>query len=816
MLFDSEMSPRAKRLWTFFVLLSPLACLAGILIKANTDPHAKAGINVDRQQAIEIAREFVIARGFDIQGWDAYCQIETHGDRYSFFHKRQGSGVELARRLAPVILVRVLLVPGDWKESLRVYLGADGRPYGYVRTLPLDREVADTGEAAARSLAEATFRLRPEAADTARIGTPILKEERTATRVLRRYSWPYTIDSLPEFELQFVVAVLGNMVVTDTIEARIDPKFIAETEGNATLQVFIRFAYGLLLAGVMIFGIYRFLQRARQKEVSYGRVFLLAGFVSAVFLVVLLQSDSTADDAIVRVSAPSRWQVIFFAEVAYLFMGMFLGLAYGAGEGDVREAYPGKLTSLDAVFLGKFSSINVARAVLIGCAFGGWSLLLHSLILVPFDGGGMTAFQGNATLGFLLGRIPWLLPFLLAPMGAILVFVVGLLLPLPFLHRRFRSKRTVLILLFIVAFIAQLGSGVIMHSWSAVLLLALVGTVTILVPFFAFDLLTAIACFGMTSFVSYTLYLGAQPSSSLRQSGYVSSSLAAALLIGMIFFVHRGRLYKEDQVRPLYARHLAERLKLQAEISAAREAQTRLLPRHLPSMRGLSVAAAFRPAHEVGGDFYDLFPLGPDRVGIFFAEGGGRGLAAALSIAFAKGYLMPKLSGGTSPSEIVCRLQDRLSLMLESGEEMGGLAYAVIDASTRTLEYARAGAYPKILIGSDGMRDGVVIPVETGVSRTTAGSQQTGPAVVEAIHPLAKDEYVLLFTDGIGEAMGPDELWKEFCERRKSSPGDLYQALLDTVDAGHKRARNLGIMDDLTAIAVCLNPASVRAAEGTS
>src|SRR5688572_30346534 len=150
MLFDSEMSRRAKRLWTVFVLLSPLACLAGILIKVNTDPHARAGINVDRQQAIDFAREFAIARGFDIQGWEAYCQIETHGDRYSFFNKRPGSDVELARRLAPAILIRVLLVPGDWKESLRVYLGADGGPYGYIRTLPLDREVADTGEAVAR------------------------------------------------------------------------------------------------------------------------------------------------------------------------------------------------------------------------------------------------------------------------------------------------------------------------------------------------------------------------------------------------------------------------------------------------------------------------------------------------------------------------------------------------------------------------------------------------------------------------------------------------------------------------------------------
>jgi sigma-B regulation protein RsbU (phosphoserine phosphatase) len=53
----------------------------------------------------------------------------------------------------------------------------------------------------------------------------------------------------------------------------------------------------------------------------------------------------------------------------------------------------------------------------------------------------------------------------------------------------------------------------------------------------------------------------------------------------------------------VYAKHLAERVSMQAEVSAAREAQKRLMPERLPSLRNFSIAARCHPAHEVGGDF---------------------------------------------------------------------------------------------------------------------------------------------------------------------------------------------------------------------
>jgi hypothetical protein len=66
--------------------------------------------------------------------------------------------------------------------------------------------------------------------------------------------------------------------------------------------------------------------------------------------------------------------------MAYSVVGLFIGLDYESGEGDIRESYPGELTSLDALFTGRLFSQSVSRSVLIGRAIGGWTLLLKSWV----------------------------------------------------------------------------------------------------------------------------------------------------------------------------------------------------------------------------------------------------------------------------------------------------------------------------------------------------------------------------------------------------------------------------------------------------
>ncbi|MEJ7616235.1 MAG: SpoIIE family protein phosphatase [Pyrinomonadaceae bacterium] len=321
----------------------------------------------------------------------------------------------------------------------------------------------------------------------------------------------------------------------------------------------------------------------------------------------------------------------------------------------------------------------------------------------------------------------------------------------------------------------------------------------------------------------------------------LAAGFALTVLLVELVFVFKGREYGEDQVRPLYARHLAERSRLQAEVSAAREAQVRLLPQKLPQVPGLSLAAACLPAHVVGGDFYDFFPLDDHRLGIFVAEGGDQGLGSALTIAFAKGFLMPRIAANHTPTEIICDLQERLILLLGTSQDIS-LAYAVIDASARNLRYARVGSYPQFRVSRDREmtasgtgrkleRRFDLRPEERDVSTEDAAAaaprENAAPdgsnkcAVREATVRLADGDVIIIVTDGIVKNLKSDkqqhvEEWAVdlLSPRKRAARATLQEALDQALRKRSKRSKKLGVEDDLTAVVLRLEPIVVARSGG--
>src|SRR6185503_3720164 len=85
-------------------------------------------------------------------------------------------------------------------------------------------------------------------------------------------------------------------------------------------------------------------------------------------------------------------------------------------------------------------------------------------------------------------------------------------------------------------------------------------------------------------------------------------------------------------------RQQAEKERLEEELRIARQIQMSLLPAQgAASLPGVRIAALCIPAAEVGGDYYDLLPLAPDRMGVLVADVSGKGTSAALYMAELKG-----------------------------------------------------------------------------------------------------------------------------------------------------------------------------------
>ncbi len=100
-------------------------------------------------------------------------------------------------------------------------------------------------------------------------------------------------------------------------------------------------------------------------------------------------------------------------------------------------------------------------------------------------------------------------------------------------------------------------------------------------------------------------------------------------------------------------RQQGEKERLEEELRIARQIQMSLLPQRAVEMSGLRVAALCLPATEVGGDYYDLLPLGPDRLAVVVADVSGKGTSAALYMAELKGLVLSLSRVHESPARLL-------------------------------------------------------------------------------------------------------------------------------------------------------------------
>jgi serine phosphatase RsbU (regulator of sigma subunit) len=811
MLFKTPGAQIIRRLLIILFALSPLAYLAGVKLILKHDANARVGISVDREAAISIAANFAAAKGVEVGGWDQFCHFSAKNNLLFYYRLKSGQERDRARLLAPEAVIGVRFRSPSGTENIEVLLGPDGRILGYERKLAKTADFVDSGEETARKIAEEAVRGRISQngmSDSVSLNPGEVIGE---GRQVRKYVWRWPLSTIPELTLQSIVYVRGQTLVGDLTNAEIENGFAKKYLYSNSASSLIGGLVGWLVTLVVGFlGIYRFVQRAGQKEISYSRVCLLALIFAVLSSSALFLSDDVLYEVAGNPDNPnSDLIVILSTGITFLIFALVMGLAYGSGEGDIREAYPGKLSSLDSLMTGRIFSRNVARSAIAGLAIGGWMLLFEHAVSLPWLGN--PAFGSELEdLDYWFGRTSWLSPFLGWPIEVFEVTVIGLLIPLPLLHRRLHRKRLVIPLLSIFILTACSISNPHFRPQSLVLALAIVRTIVVLFSFFAFDLLTVIVSLIPPGFILYASALVAQPSPTLRRSGFVSLFIALAVLAIELVLLFKGRLYSEDEVRPVYAKNLAERLFMQAEVSAAREAQKRLMPSSLPRSPHFSIAASCLPAFEVGGDFYDLFEIGPGKVGVLIAEGGGKGLGSALSLAFAKGFLMPKLIGGCSvsddsPSEILRALQERLTARMAETEAGLGIAYAVIDASDGTVRYARTSDYPTILAGKS---HALIQPEEKELLFASLTEKKL--RLIEGSFSLQPGESVIFFTDGIARAWAENgsthdaEFTKVLELGRKGDAVWLGKILAKTVSDSSKRAKRRGAEDDLTAVIVRL------------
>jgi serine phosphatase RsbU (regulator of sigma subunit)/anti-sigma regulatory factor (Ser/Thr protein kinase) len=249
------------------------------------------------------------------------------------------------------------------------------------------------------------------------------------------------------------------------------------------------------------------------------------------------------------------------------------------------------------------------------------------------------------------------------------------------------------------------------------------------------------------------------------------------------------------QVAELVQRQAAEaasRERIEQELRVATLIQQNFLPRQLPDLPGWQVAAYYKPAREVGGDFYDFIELEDGRVAVVIGDVTDKGVPAAMVMAAARSILRSAASQTSSPGEVLRRANDLLCPDIPERMFVTCL-YAVVDPASGRVRFANAGHNLPFARGDGGA-------VELRATGMPLGLLP-GMEYEEVEATLAPGDALLLYSDGITEAHdGTREMFGT--ERLGSDVAAADQDVIDRVLTSLQRFTGTGWEqeDDITLV----------------
>ena len=174
-----------------------------------------------------------------------------------------------------------------------------------------------------------------------------------------------------------------------------------------------------------------------------------------------------------------------------------------------------------------------------------------------------------------------------------------------------------------------------------------------------------------------------------------------------------------------------------------------LLPKIFPAFPDrpeFDVHAMVRPAREVGGDFYDFFFIGPDKLCVLIGDVAGKGVPAAIFMAVSKALIKATAQGEALLTRVLGRVNDELCEEADAGMFVT-LLLAVLDTSTGEIEYCNCGHLSPFLLRGDGS----VAPLDGGHAPALALAK--GLEFTTSKHRLVPTDTLFFFTDGVTEAL---------------------------------------------------------------
>ncbi len=244
-----------------------------------------------------------------------------------------------------------------------------------------------------------------------------------------------------------------------------------------------------------------------------------------------------------------------------------------------------------------------------------------------------------------------------------------------------------------------------------------------------------------------------------------------------------------------------EKQKIEKDLELAKKIQQNLLPSKLPTMKNFEIAAYNQAAKQVGGDYYDAIRLDNNRVLISIADVSGKGVQAALLMANLQAFLQSISKQNNDLVTASNLLNDLVSDNTSDGRFIT-FFWGILDDKNKQLESVNMGHNPPLLI-----RNGEIQKLKLG--GMIMGVLPTVMPYKSEIMKLEKDDILILFTDGITEAMNEND--EEYSDERLEQlalgikPESAEETLNMILDDVKKFTHGTEQSDDITALVVKVN-----------
>lgn len=278
----------------------------------------------------------------------------------------------------------------------------------------------------------------------------------------------------------------------------------------------------------------------------------------------------------------------------------------------------------------------------------------------------------------------------------------------------------------------------------------------------------------------------------------------SVFLLGFaVYAIRKGQSIQDlPTYTPEYIEEQAKEERVKQELTIARIVQKTFLPSQIQKMKGIDIAGICEPAQETGGDYYDMIPLGDQRMAVAIGDVSGKGIRAAFYMTFTKGVLHSLSAIILSPLELLNQLNRLFNENATRGTFIT-MIYGMLDAKRREFIFSRAGHNSMLHMKANGEARWLK---PKGVGIGLLKDDSFVKCTEEVTVHLDEGDLIVLYTDGITEMQntgdkfyGEERLEKLVRGIRNGSSQKILQIIIDDVNTFKGIAKQ---HDDMTLVII--------------